>query len=377
MHEALILIARAIALAHDQWRSTIGRRRPLSGKIAVLEGRLERLEAENTLLRARLLRVPARRRPHYRPHERLEILWHAARYRLSVTATAAAFAVTRQTIITWRRVSRRKDPRLLPRMGCITDLVRELAHRLKAEWPQWGTRRIAGQLARLGIKASRSSVQRILRRPRAPTPEDRLLPETTPVLLGKRPNHVWMIDFTRLKGVVKPLFVGAVIDAFSRRMLAIGFIRGEPNSQFAADLLSWAISRHGSPTWLVSDRDRALRNKLVNALLTRFGVRRRYGAVGKKGSICLIERFWRSMKSEYVRHLFLYRSVKAIETRLERYRIWFNEKRPHQGLGQSTPDDVFFDRPAKPKRDITGGTLQVRFHHGDRRLPVLRLLDAA
>ena len=171
MHEALILIARAIALAHDQWRSTIGRRRPLSGKIAVLEGRLERLEAENTLLRARLLRVPARRRPHYRPHERLEILWHAARYRLSVTATAAAFAVTRHTIISWRRVSRRKDPRLLPRMGCITDLVRELAHRLKAEWPQWGTRRIAGQLARLGIKASRSSVQRILRRPRRRRPK--------------------------------------------------------------------------------------------------------------------------------------------------------------------------------------------------------------
>ena len=89
MYEALILIARSIALAHDRWRTDVGRRRPLSGKIAVLEERAERLEAENTLLRARLLRVPARRRPHYRPHERLEILWHAARYRMSVTRTAA------------------------------------------------------------------------------------------------------------------------------------------------------------------------------------------------------------------------------------------------------------------------------------------------
>lgn len=179
-------------------------------------------------------------------------------------------------------------------------------HRLKAEWPTWGTRRIAGQLARLGVKASRSSVQRVLRRPRVPKPDDRLLPRALAGLLAKRPNHIWMIDFTRLKGVVRPVFVGAVIDAFSRKVLAIGFIRGE-NSQFTARLLRAAISRHGAPTWLVSDKDRALRSRVVNALLTRFGIRRRYGAVGQSGSIAIIERLWRSMKEEYARHLFLCR----------------------------------------------------------------------
>jgi len=40
----------------------------------------------------------------------------------------------------------------------LPDLVHELVHRLKIEWPRWRTRRIAGQLARLGVKASRSSV---------------------------------------------------------------------------------------------------------------------------------------------------------------------------------------------------------------------------
>lgn len=47
MHEALLLIARAIALAHEHWRRRVGRRRPLSGKIGVLEERAQRLEAEN------------------------------------------------------------------------------------------------------------------------------------------------------------------------------------------------------------------------------------------------------------------------------------------------------------------------------------------
>jgi len=157
---------------------------------------------------------------------RLGILWHAARYRLSVTSTACVFAVTRQTVIHWRRALGDKNPSLLPPPGRLPDLVRELARRLKAEWPRWGTRRIAGQLAQLGIQASRSSVQRLLQRPRAPEPDDRLLPVAAPGLLAKRPNHIWMIDFTRLGGSVRPAFVGAVIDAFSRRVLAIGFVRG-------------------------------------------------------------------------------------------------------------------------------------------------------
>jgi putative transposase len=186
-----------------------------------------------------------------------------------------------------------------------------------------------------------------------------------------------MIDFTRLQGVVLPVFVGAVIDALSRKVLAIGFIRGEPNSRFAARLLRTAITRYGSPTCLVSDKDRAFRNRLVNALLHRHGIRRRYGAVGKSGSIAIIERLWRSMKQEYVRHLFLYRSVTAIERRLNGWRRWHNTERPHQGLEQRTPDDVYRGRPPKPTRDLTGGTLHVRFLDGDQRLPILRLRNAA
>jgi transposase InsO family protein len=375
MHQALILIARAIALAHDHWRRSVGRRLSLSGQVAVLEERVQRLEAENALLRARLVRVPARRRPRYRAHERLEILWHAARYRLSVTATARAFAVTRQTVIYWRRALGDERPHLLPPPGRLPDLVRELSRRLKAEWPRWGTRRIAGQLARLGIKASRSSVQRLLQRPPAPEPDDRLLPNGMPTLLAKRPNHIWMIDFTRLGGIVRPNFVGAVIDAFSRRVLAIGFLRGEPDGRFAVCLLRRALTRHGTPTWLVSDKDRALRNQLVNGLLCRHGVRRRYGAVGRQGSIAVIERFWRSMKQEYIHGLFLYRPKAAIGTRLRRYARWFNEERPHQGLRNRT--EIYRGRPPRTARNLTGGQLCVRFLDGDRRLPILRLANAA
>jgi putative transposase len=186
-----------------------------------------------------------------------------------------------------------------------------------------------------------------------------------------------MIDFTRLGGVVRPAFVGAVIDAFSRRVLAIGFVRGEPDGRFAARLLRHAVARHGTPTWLVSDKDRALRNKLVNGLLRRHGVRRRYGAVGRQGSIAIVERFWRSAKQEYVNGLFLYRPKAAIERLVQRYARWFNEERPHQGLRNRTPDEVYRGRPPRTARTLTGGKLCVRFLDGDRRLPILRLANAA
>ena len=110
MLDAMILIARHIALAHDRWRVGLGRR-PLSGEVSRLEERVQRVEAENELLRRRIGRVPARRRPYYRPWERLDILWHRARYRLSLDETAHAFAVTRNTVINWERALARKKTR--------------------------------------------------------------------------------------------------------------------------------------------------------------------------------------------------------------------------------------------------------------------------
>jgi transposase InsO family protein len=115
----------------------------------------------------------------------------------------------------------------------------------------------------------------------------------------------------------------------------------------------------------------------VNGLSRRRGIRRRYGAVGRKGSIAIIERFWRSLKQEYVTGLFLYRPKAAIARRLRRYARWFNQERPHQGRGNRTPDEVYRGRPPRPACGLTGGVLHVRFLDGDHRLPILRLANAA
>jgi putative transposase len=381
MVRALLLVAREIALGHDRWCAAIARRRPLAAEIAALRETAERQRAENDLLRARLRRVHPRRRPRYRPWERLAILWHRARYGLSVSATARAFVLSVQTVVNWKREVESGRARLVqakPPVNKLPDLVREIAHRLKGEWPRWGTRRIAGVLARLGLKGSRSSVQRALRE-RPPRPTARVLPRRAGPLLARRPNHIWLVDFTRVGGLFRSVFVGAVVDAFSRKVLAIRACVAEPTAAFAVRLLREAVLRHGTPRHLVTDHGTQFTSGAFTRALTRRGIRRRYGAVARTGSRSLarIDRFWRSMKEEYARGLFLYRPRRTIERDLTSFVFWFNRERPHQSLGNRMPDEVHLGRRRRPPRSLTRGVLAVRLIAGDHRLPVLRLRRAA
>jgi putative transposase len=381
MVRALFLVAREIALAHDQWLARLVRRRPLTAQNAALRETVERQRAQIELLRARLRRLHPRRRPRYRPWERLAILWHRARYGLSVSATARAFVLAVQTVVNWNREVESGRARLVqarPPVNKLPDLVREIAHRLKGEWPRWGTRRIAGILARLGLKASRSTVQRALReRPPRPAGAGRILRRRAGEIVAKRPNHVWLVDFTRVGGLFRSVFLGAVVDGFSRKVLALRVCAAEPTAAFAVALLREAVGGHAAPPHLITDRGRQFTSAAFTRALVRRGIRRRYGAVGRTGSLALIERFWRTAKSEYARGLFLHRLLRSIERDLRRWVAWFNAERPHGGLGLRTPDDIHLGRRRRRPRPLTRGVLAVRFVDGDRRLPVLRLRHAA
>ncbi len=380
MTHALLLIARWTAVAHDRWRSETARRRPLRAEDGVLREALQRLREEKDLLRTRLRRLDPRRRPRYRPFERLWILWHQARHGRSVRATARAFVLSAQTVIHWHGDVASGRGRLvqLQRPGnALPDLVAKLVHRLKGEWPRWETRRVAGILTRIGLAASRTSVQRILRQPYRPNRRARVERPGRGPLISRHPGHVWLLDFTRVGGPLRSVRVGAVIDAFSRRVLAIGAVPGEPTAAFAVRLLREAVRAAGIPDWVVTDHGRQFTSLAFTRALRRRGIRRRYGAIGQSGSIALIERFWRSLKNEYAGGLFLYRPLRAIGADLARYAKWYNAERPHQGLGNRTPEEVHAGRTRPFRLPPTRAVLRVRYLEDDRALPVLRLRHAA
>ncbi|HLF92083.1 MAG TPA: DDE-type integrase/transposase/recombinase [Planctomycetota bacterium] len=261
-------------------------------------------------------------------------------------------------------------------MNALPDLVGEISRRLKREWPSWGSRRIAGILARLGLKASRSSVQRLLRRPPLPRSPGVASRSGRPIL-ARHPGHVFVIDFTRVPlGFFRTVVVGAVLDLFSRKIVALDVAAQEPDAAFACRLLSRAIRSDGKPRWVVSDHGIQFVSRRFTRLLTRQKIRRRFGAVGTPGAPAL-DRWFRTLKEEFGRGLLPFRSLPGIARDLSRYVAWYNSKRPHYSLGYRTPDEVFRGQAGRTVRRIDSGVLEVRLFHGDPRLPVFRLRSAA
>jgi putative transposase len=147
---------------------------------------------------------------------------------------------------------------------------------------------------------------------------------------------------------------------------------------FAARLLREAVACHGAaPTWMVTDHGRQFTSTSFRRALRSRGIRQPLGAVGRTGSIALLERFWRSFKVEHARGLFLYRPLPAVEARMRAYAFdWFNAHRPHQGLGQRTPDEVHVSRDTRAAAVPLRAALLVRHVDGDRAMPVLTLRQA-
>lgn len=313
------------------------------------------------------------------PWQRLSILWHRARYAMSVEATAKAFVVTPTTILNWLKDVDAGVQRLVRArraMNALPDLVGEIAPRLKRERPSWGSRRLAGILTRLGLKASRTSVQRLLRKPPRPRRPAALSGAGRPIV-ARYPRHVFVIDLTQVSvGFFRTVVVGAVLDLFSRKIVALDVAPREPDAAFACRLLRRAIRDPGKPRWVVSDHGAQFVSRRFAKLLARHKIRRRYGAVGKAGAPAL-DRWFRTMKEEFARGLLLFRPLRSLHRDLLRYVRWYNTERPHCSLAFRTPDEVFRDRPLRQRRAVPPAKLEVRLLGGDRRLPIFRLRPAA
>jgi len=384
MLHALLTVAQLLARAHDQCRLMMAPRRSLQAEVAALRERLEGARAQNEMLRARLKRVPPRRRPHFRMFERLEILWHAARYGLSVAATARAFVVSGGANMKWRRDVASEEGQLVQLKAPanrLPDFIGEIARRMKREWPRLGTRKIAGMLLRLGLKVSRTTVQALLRskgRPARVARATKALYKRVRAhhVVARHPGHVWFIDFTRVGGLFRSVVVGAVIDGFSRKVLALRVAAHEPAAAFAVRLVREAAGTFGAPAYLVSDHGAQLTAGVFRRAMRSLGIVQRFGGLHRSGSIARMERFWKSLKVEYARGLFLWRPLRTVERMLRGYSTWFNTERPHQGIGQLTPDEVHFGKSTRARAVPLRTVLSVRSLGDEAELPVVRWRQA-
>src|ERR1043165_8328333 len=228
-----------------------------------------------------------------------------------------------------------------------------------------GTRRIANVLCRAGLHLASTTVRRMLaQKGRTNRPAARAT-STERRVTSRRPNHVWLTDLTTvptmlgfwvpwLPFALPPIWpfcwwVAVAIDHFSRRIVGIAVFKKEPTSAAVQIFLARAIREAGTaPNHLITESPTAAcssQRKTSGA-----GVddgRSGDGAVGKYGSISIIERFMRTLKQEGTRLILVPFRFATFHREVGLIVSWYNTARPHSSLGARTPEEVYFrQRPA-------------------------------
>jgi transposase InsO family protein len=254
---AFLELTKLLAGAHA---AAMARKRGRALDLAGLRDLTERQQVEIDLLRSRLGRLDSAKRPRYLPQERLRILLYKAKWPSSLAELARRFVLSVETIKEWIvEVDAGVEKRVKPRapVNQLPDAVREIAILLRWQQLAWGAKRIADVIRRMKLKMSRTSVQRILRRnPRKPAVIAKKAKPRNSTVVAKRKHHVWLIDLTTVKsffGIIRRR-VAAVIDAYTRAVIATGVHPTEPTAAWMCALVSRAIRDAGArPVHLISD----------------------------------------------------------------------------------------------------------------------------
>jgi transposase InsO family protein len=299
------------------------------------------------------------------------------------------------------------------------DFVRHLVRQLNVLVPTMGKVRIAQMLARAGLHLGVTTVGRMLRAT-GPIPEaagSSIVITEERVVMATRPNAVWHVDLTAVPtgaGLWVPWapfalrqswpfcwWVAVAIDQFSRAVVGFAVYCNHPTSSDMQGFLDRAVGVAGcTPGHVVTDRGKQFRCESFEAWCRHRGIVVRFGAVGRRGSIAVVERFIRSMKRESVRRIIVPLRLGAMRAELAAYVVWYNFHRPHQALGGRTPHEVYAGlhpasaRPRYEPREkwpiaSTGAVATIRGdrgarlalvvgHVGGRRhLPVVELREVA
>jgi putative transposase len=141
-------------------------------------------------------------------------------------------------------------------------------------------------------------------------------------------------------------WLAVVVDHYTRRVMAIAVFKSQPSAKQVTAFLRNAVARCGqTPRHLVSDQGSQFVSAHTRRWCKRRGIRQRFGAVGKQGSIAVVERFMRTLKDGCIRLLpVVPLSHRALVRELQLFKSWYNTQRPHTTLKGATPDEVYFKR---------------------------------
>jgi putative transposase len=216
--------------------------------------------------------------------------------------------------------------------------------------PFYGSRRMVAVLRRDGWTVNRKRVRRLMRvmgleaiYPKPNTsqghPAHKVYPYLLRDLVIERPNQVWCADITYIPMAKGFVYLVAVMDWFSRRVLAWR-LSITMEADFCVDALQDALARYGKPEIFNTDQGVQFTSAGFLAALESRGIRISMDGKGRFLDNIFIERLWRSLKYEEV-FIKAYGSVMEARRGIGGWLSFYNEERPHQALGYRTPRGVF------------------------------------
>jgi putative transposase len=216
--------------------------------------------------------------------------------------------------------------------------------------PFYGSRKMTAHLRRAGHRVNRKRVRRLMRqmgleaiyrRPRTtvPSPEHKVYPYLLRDVAVTRPNQVWPADITYVPMARGFMYLVAVIDWYSRKVLAHR-VSNTMEAGFCVEALNEALARYGRPEIFNTDQGSQFTSAAFTGVLEDAGVQISMDGKGRCHDNIFIERLWRTVKYEYL-YLNAFEGGQDLRRGLASWVQWYNLKRPHQGLGYQTPDEVY------------------------------------
>ena len=225
------------------------------------------------------------------------------------------------------------------------------------ETPFYGSRQMTRWLLRQGARVSRKRVRRLMRllglqaifqRPRTsqPHPAHRVYPYLLRDLPITRPNHVWCTDVTYIPLQRGFLYLVAVMDWASRKVLSWR-LSNTLDASFCVEAVHEALERYGPPEICNSDQGSQFTSGDFTDVLQEAGIRISMDGKGRYLDNIFVERLWRSLKYEEI-YLHPYDSLTEAREGIGRYFRFYNDARPHAKLGYQTPA-AFYDSMPRPE----------------------------